>query len=453
MTGSDLDWSVELKLPATIAQGGADWITLNPASFGFYFNVLRFSTLPTVLNFANVTEFSWPRGHVISDSDPHGPYASLGDIMIPPSKMGEAVLGSGGEGVYFDGGWDSIGVESGGVVTGSVDATLNTVNTLVAKLKNDSTTVDALGVNATFRIADFGIGPGGNADWAKIDPIASGTAGPNNTNPTARVTVPKNNVATKLSMDWKIDTGVRTTFFGHGSDQCLLVELDSDQNANFKENSYRRNLSFANLSSVKRQVVVSGKGHGTPPPGQSEHEFLLITSHRLLSSSIAYDGWIPETGRPPKGDNPNVGAANLALKKGSNQQAGQTAPVLANEIFNRWNPRGEVNYTWLAITAAFRRTAQTLTLGGKSYPIYDIADSYNHALFHVGEVSGWNYSVNGPNLHRIANGIHRLKVPDGGKAVLDVEYEAVPVGNFWGKKWFWILLLIILILLAVKLFK
>lgn len=106
---------------------------------------------------------------MISDADsPNGAYASLNDIMIPAGRMGQAVLGA-GMGVYFDGGWNSIGVLSGGTVTGSIDATLNTVNTLVAKLKNYSTTDDALGVNATFRLADFGIGPNPNnkGSWGK----------------------------------------------------------------------------------------------------------------------------------------------------------------------------------------------------------------------------------------------------------------------------------------------
>lgn len=57
---TDRDWSVEIKLPATVAKGGADWITLDLASFGLYFNVLRFSTAPTVLTFDLLTEFSWP---------------------------------------------------------------------------------------------------------------------------------------------------------------------------------------------------------------------------------------------------------------------------------------------------------------------------------------------------------------------------------------------------------
>ncbi|MBX3628684.1 MAG: hypothetical protein KF908_02000, partial [Nitrosomonas sp.] len=293
LSDTDRCWSVEIKLPTKKTEENPDWIDLEPTGFGLYFNVLRFSTEPTILTFEWLTEFSWPRGHIISDGDPNGPYASLNDIMIPASRMGQAILGV-GTGVYFDGGWNSIGVLSGGAVTGTIDATSNTVNTLVAKLKNDSTTDDALGVRATFRLADFGIGPNPNANgsWGKIDPVASATPGPDNSNPTNRVTVSKNNGTTQLQMDWRIDQDVRGKYEFHGSDQCLLVELDSDQNVAFRESSYRRNIGFANLSEVEREVIVSGKDYGPPSVGETDYEFLLVTSHRFLSSTLAYDGWI-----------------------------------------------------------------------------------------------------------------------------------------------------------------
>ncbi|AEJ00882.1 hypothetical protein Nit79A3_1019 [Nitrosomonas sp. Is79A3] len=450
----DRDWSVEIKLPATVAKGGTDWITLNPAGFGLYFNVLRFSTAPATLTFAVLTEFSWPRGHVISDNDPDGPYQSLNDIMIPAARMGQGILGA-GTGVYFDGGWNSIGVLSGGVVTGTIDATLNTVNTLVAKLKNDSTTDDALRVNATFRLADFGIGPNPNANgsWGKIDPAASATPGPNNKNPTDRVTVLKNNGTTQLQMDWKIDQGVRDKYEFHGGDQCLLVELDSDQNAAFRESSYRRNLAFANLSEVKREVVVSGEDYGPSPAGETDHEFLLVTSHRFLSSTLAYDGWMPKKQQPD--DNPDVRLKGRIreTREGSHGQWGQTATSLAGAIFERWGSSNEPMSTWVSVTSAFRRTGQTLTLGDTSYSIFEEADSYSHVLSHEGPVKRWEYSLTGDALTPIASDgkINLVRVPVDGKTVLKVKYEAVTEDGFWHRWpwWVWLLILLIIVLIAI----
>jgi hypothetical protein len=447
---TDRCWSVEIKLPATVAaEGGANWITLDPAGFGLYFNVLRFSTAPTILNFELLTEFSWPRGHIISDSDIDGPYASLNDIMIPANRMGQAVLGA-GTGVYFDGGWNSIGVLSGGTVTGTIDATLNKVNTLVAKLKNDSMTDDALGVNATFRLADFGIGPNPNINgsWGKIDPIASFTPGPNNKNPTDRVTVPKNNGTVQLQMDWKIDQSVRDKYQFHGNDQCLLVELDSDQNAAFRERSYRRNIGFANLSAVEREVVVSGKDYGTPPIGETDHEFLLVTSHRFLSSTLSYDGWIP--GGQQLKTNPDVRltAATHGTGEGMNQW-GLTTPSLAEAIFGRWSSSKEPMHTWISITSAFRRTGQTLTLGGTAHSIFEEADSYSHVLSHEGLVNSWRYSLTGDAILSSASGgsLNIVRVPVESETVLKVRYEAVTSDSSWRRWPWWIWLLIIILLL------
>jgi len=375
--------------------------------------------------FDYVTEFSWPRGHVISDSDPDGPYASLKDIMIPASRMGEATLGV-GAGVYFDES-NSIGVLSGGGVTSTIDATLNAVNTLVANLKNDATT-DAPGVRGTFRLADFGIGPNPNVNgsWGEIDPAASGTPSPDNKNPTDRVTVPANNGTAQLRMNWKIDQGVRDKYFGHGGDQCLLVELDSDQDATFRQSSYRRNLSFANLSEIEREVVVSGKDYGSPPAGSTYHEFLLVTSNRFLSSTLDYDGWEAK-GQQPEHDreHPAVMPKDAFSNEGKGSQWGKTAPSLAEAIFEGWDKsRGPV-HTWISVTSAFRRTENTLTLGGTQYAIFEAADSFSHVLSHEGPVNRWDRSLSGHDLTPIHDGINLVRVPADGETVLKARYRAV----------------------------
>lgn len=443
-SNTDLCWSVELKIPTSKAIGGNDWIDFNSNSFGFYFNTLRFSTPPSTLNFATLTEFSWPRNHIVDDHDPHGPYATAADVVIPATVMGEAALGPGGEGVYFDGGWNSIGVLSGGTVTGTLDGTLNAVNTLVANLKNDAAN-DASGVNATFRIANFGIGPGGNADWEKIDPSLSSTPPPNNSNPTPRVTIPAGNMSRQLTMKWKIDSTVRQKYLGHGDDQCLLVQLDSDQNATFKENSYRRNVAFANLSTIERDIVVSGKGHRQPPAGNTDHEFLIVTSQRLLSSGIVYDGWnIASKGR----DFASV------QEDGDYSQSGLTTTPLGQVIFQKWSSMRSPAYAWIVLTTAFRRTGQTLTLGGVSYPIFDAVDNCSHVMFHEGEVAQWDHFLSGPGLREVGKDIHLVNVPNGGETVLRARYEAVPRKTIKDLPWWvWLLLLaLLLLLLLISLF-
>jgi hypothetical protein len=236
-------------------------------------------------------------------------------------------------------------------------------------------------------------------------------------------------------MKWPLNAADRKAYTGHGYDQCLWVVLDSDQNATFIESSYRSNLAFANLSSVEKEPTVSGRDHGPTPDGGPNHDFLLITSQRLLVSTQNYDGWI---GRPPSGtprpDTPPVIArgANLRVAgdgEGDYNQSGKTAPALANEIFGRWNSTKDITYTWIAVTAAFRRTGETLTLGGVSHALYQPVDSYSYVLTHEGNVQEFRKSLTGPGLKRLGEGIYQLPVPDGGEVVLNERYEAVEAGG------------------------
>lgn len=259
----------------------------------------------------------------------------------------------------------------------------------------------------------------------------------------------KNNGTAQLQMDWKIDQGVRNKYQFHGSDQCLLVELDSNQNATFRESSYRRNISFAHLSEVERDVVVSGKDYGPLPAGETDYEFLLVTSHRFLSSTLAYDGWIPGGQKPDVNPDVGVKAATHETGEGSYGQWGQTATTLAGAIFERWSSSKEPVNTWISVTSAFRRTGQTLTLDGTGYSIFEEADSYSHALFHEGPVDRWEYSLTGDDLTPITSSgdLNLVRVPVDGKTVLKVRYEAVTCGGSWRCWPWWVWLLLILLLL------
>jgi hypothetical protein len=154
---------------------------------------------------------------VISDADPAGPYASLSEIKIPPIRMGEASLTGTGLGVVFDGGWNSIGVESGGMVTGTIDGALGAVNTLIAKVKNTGA-AGAEGVRASFRLANFGIGSPDYNDWVLIDthPATPPVAG-RRTRRTGRRSRP---VVQAFKANWKINAADIAAYTGHGNDQC-----------------------------------------------------------------------------------------------------------------------------------------------------------------------------------------------------------------------------------------
>lgn len=424
MSNADRCWSAELQLPTTTALGGANWIDLNLANFGLYFNVLRFGTPGAVVGFETATEYSWPVGHVISDAS-GGPYASLEEIMIPPGAMGEAMSGTGCQGVAFTKPWGSIGVKVGANVTGVVDDVAD--NLFVAELKNDGAT-DAIDVVGTFRLANFGIASSTFTAWAPI-PVTGGS------NPTAKKTVSAGSTGTELSMNWKLSASDKATYLGHGSDQCLWVVLDSSAGVMFKESSHRENISFKNLSDVEAEVVVSGVDQGKTPDGGPNHDFLIVTTQRVLSSTVDYDGW---KARPPGSKEGGLALRDIPVRNADNAElfdrergrddadndhSGQTVPWLAQQIYGEWAKNSDVNYTWIAITMAYSRSGETLTLGSTSYPLYNVIDSFSHVLTHQGDdVRGFQQTLDGPGLLQIGEGAYTLLVPDGDEVVLKVRY-------------------------------
>jgi hypothetical protein len=435
---TDYCWSVEIKLPVLKAGangGGANWINLNdPAGFGFYFHVFRFSTPSSVINLDQLnTQFIWPRSNpVFADNPATGVVVTSIDTMGMPTTLGVGSLADGCSGVRFDGGWGAIGVESGASVS-SVIQKPPTTNVFIAKIKNDGAN-PASRVNATFRLANFGIGPSPNGDWKVIDNHTP--PAPDNTNPTAYKSVAAGGTQS-LKMKWLLSQSPASpndvdTYRPVAGDQCLLVELDSDSGVDFAERSMRKNMSFNLMSVVEREVEISGK-HGSIP--DASHDILLVTSKRLLSSTENYDGWTARAplAQAPQGDiqqRPAVG--RLDPKKGYEQdgdQRGLTAPWLANEVFSMWSRTRDVTYTWIVVTAAYRRTAQTITLNGTAFPIYEALDSFSHILTHEGAIRAFTYQFTGPGLTKRGDGVYQLAVPNGGQVTLKVRAEAVPIGG------------------------
>ncbi len=406
--GDDYNWSIEIELPSKAAGGGADWINLTTAGFGFYYNVFRFSTPPSTVAFSMVTEFSWPPGHVITDAD-GGPFASISDIKIPPARMGKVMLTGTGTGVRFDGGWSSIGVGDESLGSHTIDATTGVINSFYARLTNDGAA--APGVRAEFRVADFGIASGRPADWTRIDPRASGTnPGPNNTNPTPRTDIPAGGAAT-LRMNWQLSSADQTKYTGH-THQCIWALLDSDKDAKFAESSYRVNMDFANLSSSRRPISVNARGYGRPAAASALNNVVLFTSTRLLSSTEAYDGWRPNDhgGAPVEG-------------------ASRRVHGLARAIYRRWAELQQPAVTWLSVTSAYRNSGARLTIAGKQYPVYEVMDSYSHVLTHAGVPERLRKSLFGEGLKYRGPGIFEVDAPAKTPVVLRTRHAAIDLNE------------------------
>jgi hypothetical protein len=442
-TGQSTDncWSVEVKLPTTNASV-TQWINLSTTGFfGLYTNIFEYDpalnqgTAVDVDN-AAVVEFPWPTANIIA-----GAYASLDQIPIDQTLLGQASISLSTSGVMFDdsgpNGAFFVNVTGpDGPLTGTtMDKSGRDNNLLNAVVKNTGSAT-AQAVTAAFQIAGFGIHGGSpyQGNWALITPDpAATTAAPPATNPSnANPTQGQNVTAgdTFFNLNWQLESAPsspdQVNYGSLGSDQCVLVTLGSTYPVLFTQSSLRTNTSFVDLSRAERKIHVSGKGYGPATGGATHLDFVIRQVRRLMVSTQTYDGWDPgQKGRKPDpgpGPGPNYRAED-------GNQWGLTAPWIARNTFSRWLAATTTTYTWLVITVGYRRTDQTLTLGGRKHQIYTVADSCTHVLTHVGEVGGLTYSLAGPALESKDSGVFTLKVPIGGEVVLNATYEAFELGR------------------------
>ena len=413
-TGANKNWSLEVKLPTTAALGG-DWINLG-AEFGFFYDLIRVcgtgaceGGAGAAINEFFSAQFSWPTGRTLSDPA-SGPLPTLKDYEVPASWLGKAHLGSSAScrGVKFANGNNSIGRVLGGALVGTISSQTTVTNTLRAQVVNDGAT-PANGVQATFRLANWGIGPADVNLWSKVraDAVA------NNGNPS----VPPANLAAgggtaNLDMRWTLNAAESASYQSR-THQCMWVTLDSNQSAIFSESSERRNMDFVSASTFEEDAEISAKGYPAPKSGPDQ-EFLLLTTGIPLFSIRPYDGWTPrDTKRGATQDGPVVNQRDTNL------------PWILTEIYERWGKSVGVVSSWVWIVNGYRKTAETLTLDGKRHRIYDFVGSFGYVAEHNGLVNEWAQDISVPGMPPSQTpGAYRVSIPDGGVAKIRVKLEA-----------------------------
>jgi hypothetical protein len=264
-------WSVELKIPTTIAAGGASWVNLGN-TFGLWFVIGQVFTNPS--GFEDVVQYQWPMdptnplNNILAD-----PFDSTLKVDWDPTTLGTATILAPGAtntalGVHFYGGYNAIGVldAAGTNVTGVLDMTLNKTNRFVARLQNNSPNT-APKIIARFRLADFGLSGGmWNAAWNDV-PATAPSANPA---PSGGVDIPTAGSPTsytQIECDWKISAADRTKYGPLNRDQCVWVELDTKASipspgklpAQIAEQSMFHNLQVTNLSTVQPKALVDSK--------------------------------------------------------------------------------------------------------------------------------------------------------------------------------------------------
>jgi hypothetical protein len=444
------NWSVEIRLPTTIAAGGANWIDLT-GSFGFYFNVIRVCTGgectfgPTLFDGA-AFQFTWPRAnYTLPTSHLITGEMDVGLADIPPNWLGEAFLGNvpgcaSVTGVKFhNGNSSSIGVLSpSSSITSAIQK--SSPNTFVARVQNDGPVL-AQSVETTFRIANWGIGPGDVNKWNLV-PATGGT-----NNPTPPQNIPTGGAPVDLTMQWAL-TAAEQAMYGStlSTHQCIWALLDSVQAVDFVQSSIRRNMDFTPLSSHEQTAEVSGDGYPDPPENASDQDFALIVSQMLRARLVLQENGGQKVEEDSLHLRPGVKNGNRKLHREPDNLAGRLL-WLVQSYLNRF----QVVYEWVWIMDGYRKTEFALTTGSKKYEIYQPAGAFGYIGEHEGLVSAWEQSVSAApgdenRLDRMPNNAYRLRVPNGGNARIITRLEAKEFKAPW---WFWLLLLLLLPLLLI----
>ena len=436
----DKNWSVEVKVPTTMAAGGSSWISLN-SEFGFYFNVIRVCTTAPCLNSADpnnagqpfqddlTSQFTWPRATYTSPytglfHDGLSPYATLDEVKIDPAWWGTGVLGTSTDcrGVHFAGGTNGIGVQDPSNPSGPLTYLVRrfSPNTFEARLANDGTTSADL-VTGTFLIANWGMGGSTPTTW---DTVPAKPPSATNVNPTLGVTVPAGGNASR-TLQWTLDAADQAKYPA-GGDFCLWVILNSIKNVNFSESSVRRNLIFTNMSKFVHDAEISARGYPDPPARSPDQDFLLLVGKRLLQSDRTYEGW--RTPGPQVGAQPGV-VTHVVPDTGRRLQA---INALAREIYGRWKPGVAAQNSWYWIVTGSRRSELTLSYDKKRARVYEPTGAFAYVGEHVGPVTSWTHSVSGNGTKALADNAIALKIGKGKSAIVQTQLAAVEGGGGGG---------------------
>jgi hypothetical protein len=443
------NWSVEVKLPTSIAAGGANWVNFT-SSFGFYVNVIRLcsgtecTTDPTPFD-GHSFQFTWPRANYATGDRLISGVISVDQAVIPPAFLGQAFFASdpgcaGVAGVKFQSGAASIGILSGGSITSNIDA--NNKNVFVGRVVNTAG-MNANNVEASFRIANWGIGPGVNDKWNLVPPDAG------KSNPSAPAVIPAGGGPVDLTTEWTLDAAEKALYGTPpakplSKHQCIWVLLDSVSAVDFVESSIRRNCDFVGLSEVEDTAEISGDGYPPPPGGSADQEMLLVVSQarraRLVQKNQAKDFHTRSQERM---------ATSRAFSAGKTFREpggwlGNLLALVQNAISGL-----TVVYDWYWVTDGYRKTEFEFTVGGKRYLIHEPVGAFGHIAEHEGLVSAFEQSVtpvpgDAGRFEKTGADSYRLRVPNGGKAHVVTRLKAVEFKIPW---WAWLLGLLFLLII------
>lgn len=407
-------WSIEVSMPR-LAAGNANWLDLADG-FGAYANIVRVN--PEVGDLQN----SFPDGAELTGTVgpslaiPAWGTARIPALQIPPGS-------NPGLGVYFPSGPLSIGVRPAGTGgapgsqirgTGSADTRDNVI---MAVIRN--TGPDVAGIQATFAFANWGLG----VAWTQPTTLA-----PNPTTPSPNIAT---GTEATLATTWT-RAQVSAAGFAAATHQCMTATLSAASAVNFVQVATRRNMDFVNLSAIEREAEVNTEGLPDPPAGTDTHDIILRSFAREIRLSdlvMMKPGTLGAELVAIASETLSEGAREVLKQFDVSPEAlfgGKVAVGTRRELAGALEDH--VAIVWL--TEGLRRTGNSLTINGTTYPnLASELGSFGFAAHHVGATDAFSWSITGPGLTRIAPGVLRLRVRRGDRVKLRVRLAMEPDGR------------------------
>lgn len=405
---AEFAWSIEVRFPIDMAAGGSDWIDLAD-DFGLFVDVIRGWRFASGTNAYYLTaQFKFP----LNVADLTGILDETTDI--PAASFGHGLMNAAvtqGEGVGIANGEFGVGRRPVGNTTAAPDDKIDGTagNDIVALIEN--TGPAASGVRAEVRMANFGMSNMWNPplNCQNPSPTISLAAG-SLSNPTSGVTV----------NSWNTVPSVYLPPHDH---QCIWVQLDSNVGGvTFTHGSVRRNMTVVNLSSVTRDIEISGAHYGPPAGGGATHEFLLFTRCRRIVLRELFEGRRFF----------DSGIATLVAYALSFMR---DAPRLERlqDLFSSSAIRALLSGQWresvfnLVITEGFLVTGKFLTIKGIKTEVLDSRPCHFGLIaHHRGLADKLNWGLSGPGAVRYAPGVYGVQVPVDGKTTLTLKLASGP---------------------------
>lgn len=380
ISGSSVSWTLELKIPR-----GAFNIP-STGDFGLYFDIISVYSPTTGPSNGTASEYPWP-----ADS----PYlanlfvTNLDAPAIPdPSYWGTSTVGSGTT-------CNGVSINPWDIKTDNLEPyyiNLYSPNTFRATVHNSSTNgggnpIPAKAINATFKIADFGLGGGSywDAQWNKV---------PTATNPTGTTDIGANSTA-DLTMSWQLDAAQAASYAAR-THQCILVELDSNATSTpwattFTNRSAWTNMEFLNASVVEDSPQIDPTGW--PKIGKHMQLDLFITqkidelnrNDVVRAMRMSADKRNPGRGRAMRGS-----WADLSKLEYFPAKQNASSRDYKNKLNN---PQAKVSQLAYMVHGCVR-TGQQVTIKNNKYDICKSVGSFGYVLRHAGPAKArWKSSL------------------------------------------------------------